>query len=180
MRDDAMERLLQWRLAAAESEAPLPPRAALLIELAQPWWETWPQRLRERIDRLQRMPATLGFAQETNAQPQRGHPVATLLALEDDVEAYAWVLYLSVRDGWLRLRFILQEPVPATPDSVEATLIADGETSAPFAGRATRAPNGEYRVDVELPAPLAEEWELLRAAERMPFRLVLTPHHESR
>lgn len=179
MRDDAMERLLQWRLAAAESEAPFPPRAALLLQSAQPWWERWPQRLRERIDRLQRMRATLGFAQETNSQPQRGHPVATLLALEHDVEAYAWVLYLRVRDGWLHLRFVLQEPVPATPGTVDATIIADRAMSAPIAGRATRAPNGEYRVDVELPAPLAEEWELLRAAERMPFRLILTPLHDA-
>ena len=33
--------LLRWRLARAEAEAP---RAARLLELSRPWWETLPER----------------------------------------------------------------------------------------------------------------------------------------
>ncbi len=175
MRDHSIEDLLRWRLAQAEAEAPPPPRASHLLELAQPWWETWPQRMRSRLERLHRMPATLGFAQEVTPPPLRGHPVATILALGEDVEAYAWVLYLSVRDGTLRMRFVLQDRAATNADVLDATIIADAGTQAPFSGRATRAPNDEYRIDVELPESLAQDWERLRVTDRMPFRLILCP-----
>lgn len=173
MQEHSIEGLLRWRLAQAEAEAPPPPRASRLLELAQPWWEAWPQRLRSRLEQLHRMPATLGFAQEVT--PPQGHPVAAILALGEDVEAYAWVLYLRVRDGTLRMRFVLHDRAATNAEALDATFIADAGTEAPFSGRATRAPNDEYRLDVELPASLADEWEALRVTDRMPFRLILSP-----
>jgi hypothetical protein len=37
----SIEQLLRWRLALAKEEAPPPPGAAQLLDLARPWWEQY-------------------------------------------------------------------------------------------------------------------------------------------
>jgi hypothetical protein len=174
----SIERLLRWRLALAAADAPPPPRAALLLQLARPWWEVWPHRMRARLEQLRRMPAALGYAMAAVPPAGRGHPVATILALGEDVEAYAQVHYFSVRDGQLRFRFMLDHPAATQTEQFEATFIADGDMPSPFAAPAHRAPNGEFRLDVELPDELASAWGTLRVTDPMPFRLILCPSPE--
>jgi hypothetical protein len=175
--DTSLEHLLRWRLALAEADAPPPPRAAQLLALAQPWWERWPNRLRVRMEQLRRMPAALGYAMSMERDERRGHPVATILALSEDLEAQVRVLYLSIQDGRLRLRFQLDRADVTDAEVLEATFLVEGD-SAPFAGHARRTPNGEYRLDVELPELHASAWSALTVTERMPFRLVLCPEDD--
>lgn len=177
MREPAIEQLLRWRLAEAEAEAPPPPAAAQLLALAQPWWERWPHRLRARMERLRRMPLALGYAMAPGREQRRGHPVATILALAEDVSAHARILYLSIQDERLRLRFSLDIADATTAHALEATFLMDDGTS-PFSGEAVRTPNGEYRMEVALPPEQARTWGALTVTDPMPFRLVLCPVSE--
>ena len=58
----SIEQLLRWRLARAEAEAPPAPRAARLLELSRPWWETWPERFAGVVARLGQMEVSYGHA----------------------------------------------------------------------------------------------------------------------
>ena len=176
--DETIIELLRWRLARAEADAPPAPRAARLLELARPWWETWPERFRELVGRLGQMQVAYGHAMSEPRRGRSGHAVPALIARGgggggDEHEASARVLYLAVRDGRLHLRIRLDAgPEPAEP-TFEATFIA-GEAAQPiFAARATLSVEHEYRVDAELPEEVAAEWARLKVTDRMPFRLIL-------
>jgi hypothetical protein len=175
--DPSIERLLRWRLARAEAEAPPAPRAARLLALARPWWETWPERFRSQVERLGRVPLAYGYAMAVSRRsPERsGHPVPALIARVEDVEAYARVLYLTVRDGRLRLRFEIDAAVGITDEAFDATFIEEGYERPLFSCHAALAQSGEYRLDAELPDQLAERWAPLKVTDRMPVRLILRP-----
>ena len=176
MTQSPIERLLKWRLAQAAATAPPPPRAALLLELARPWWEVWPERLQARLAHVRRMPVpAFGYAMVRTPNGHSAHPVPTILALAEDTEGYAWILYFSVRDGRLRLRFKLDDAAPVDAQALDVTFVADAPGEAPFTGQATLTPNGEYRLDAELPEEVAHAWRDLKVTDQMPFRLIVSP-----
>jgi hypothetical protein len=165
--------LLRWRLAHSERAAPPPPRAARLLELVRPWWETWPDRFRAQVERLGRIEVAYAYAMTDSTRSRSGHPVPTLISHADELETFARVLYLAVRDGRLRLRFQL-DAVPGKPeDAFEVTFISDSARPI-FSAYATASMN-EYRVDAELSEELAAGWEALKVTDRMPFRFLLRP-----
>jgi hypothetical protein len=174
--DETIIELLRWRLARAEADAPPAPRAARLLELARPWWDTWPERFGELVARLGQMQVAYGLAM---TEPRRGrnggHAVPALIARggDDEHEASARVLYLGVRGGRLHLRFRLDAgPQPAEP-TFEATFVAGDAAHPMLAARATLSVESEYRLDAELPDEVAAEWARLKVTDRMPFRLIL-------
>ena len=180
MSDDAsIERLLRWRLARAASEAPSAPSAAWLLALAEPA-PSWTEQLTELVRRVRAMPVALGFAQAGPLDARHGHPVPTLIAHSHGTETYSRVLYLAVRDGWLRLRFQLDAgalavgEVNAAP-RYDVTFVADAESAPLLSATADVSVDHEYRLDAPLPDALARAWAGLRAADPMPFRLVLRP-----
>jgi hypothetical protein len=180
----AVERILRWRIAQSEASAPPPPRATLLLALARPWWERWPERFRSRVERLAQMPLVYGFAMVTPGRDRRGHPVPVLLVQAEDREAYAHVLYFHVSDHDLRVRLELDFDAPhddpsGDPDAAYEATFVDGSSEQPLlVGRAVQSQNGQYRVEVTLPEELAHRWSVLKATDRMPFRLILRPERD--
>jgi hypothetical protein len=167
--------LLQWRSQRAEEDAPPPPSAARLLKLVEPWWEKWPDRFAASIRRLGSMQLAYGYAMSHPHQGHSGHPVAALIANEEDQqEAPARVLYISVRDGRLRLRFQLA-PVPRNDPSFEVTFVSETGLRPILSTYANLSGDDEYRVDVELPRDVAAAWESLKVTDPMPFRFILRP-----
>ena len=177
--DPSIERLLRWRLALAEAEAPPPPPAARLLALSRRWWETLPERVHAQLDRLRQMPLAFGYAMTGDERGRAGHPVPVLIAGEkdrdEDVEAYARVLYFRVREGRMRLQFQIEGEAERLDRAFEVTLVPELADEPVLLGRATWAESGAYRVDVDLPAEFARGWSALRVTDRMPFRLMLRP-----
>lgn len=182
--DPSVGALLRWRLARAEAEAPPPPSAAQLLALVRPWWEAWPARWQAAAERLGRAQVAYGHAMTASDARHGGYPVPALLVGEDgaavgDVDALVRVLYLSVRGGQLRLRFLLEAAAAPPGVDLEATFVGDdgGAAAAPsrpvLVARAARSVANEYRLDAELPDELARRWGALRVSDRMPFRLML-------
>ena len=170
-----IEQLLRWRLERAEAEAPLPPRAARLLEIARPWWEIWPERFEAYVRRLGAIQVSYGYAMADLQHGQSGHPVPTLISRDDEeLESPVRVLYMNVRDGRLRLRFQL-DPIPRLDPGFEVTFISEGALRPILSAHASLSVDGEYRLDVELPEDLAVSWESLRVTDRMPFRFILRP-----
>jgi len=169
----SVEQLLRWRAARAEAEAPPAPRAARLLELARPWWETLPERFQSLVERLGNIQIAYGHAMAEPVSARRsGHPVPTLIVRRaEELETSVCVLYLGVRDGRLRLRFQMERAIAPTANTFEATLIAEGVAilSAP----AVLSVDNEYRMDCELPENLARDWKELKVTDKMPFRLIL-------
>jgi hypothetical protein len=170
-----IERLLQWRMDQAESEAPPPPSALYLLRRARPWWEVAPERFAACVRRLAAVQVSYGFAMSELHHGHGGHPVPTIISHDDqDLEAPARVLYVSVRDGRLRLRFEL-DPVPRIERGYEVIFISEDEMKAVLSAQANLSVDGEYRLDAELPDELAKNWEALKVTDRMPFRFILRP-----
>src|SRR6267143_3310338 len=169
-----IEQLLRWRLALAEAQAPPTPRAARLLELARPWWELWPQQFQSVLGRLSNIQIVYGHAMAEQQQSRLGHPVpAVIVRSVEEVETCASVLYLSVRDGRLHLRFQLAA-APGQPEpTFDVTFVSDPGARALFSVPAARSVDNEYRVDVELSDDLAGVWKQLKVTDRMPFRLIL-------
>jgi hypothetical protein len=172
----SIEQLLRWRVALAETEAPPPPRAARLLELARPWWERYPRRFQSFLERVGKMEIAYGHAMAESRPACTVHPVPALIVRsEEQIEACAQVLYLSLRDGQLRLRFQLKGgPEPADP-GFEITFVSNMPARPLFSALATRSVDNEYRLDTELPPEIIEEWRHLRVTDRMPFRFILRP-----
>jgi len=171
-----IKEILQWRLARAEAEAPRPPRARQLFDMARPWWETWPERFKSLVERVGRIQIAYGHAMAEPGGHARGgpHPVPALLVRAcEEMETSVQVLYLSVRDGRLRLRFQLETPLRPAPESFEVTFICDKATHPALSAQAMLSVDNEYRIDAELPAELAQDMEPMKVTDRMPFRLIL-------
>lgn len=173
-KDVPVEQLLRWRLSQAEAEAPPAPRAARLLEMARPWWETWPEQFQSLVERLGKIQIAYGHAMSEPKQSRSGHPVPVMiLRAVEELEASARVLYLNVRDGRLRLRFQLETvPIPAE-SAYEVTIVSDATAKPLFSARASLAVGNEYRLDAELAEEIAKSWEQLKVTDRMPFRLIL-------
>ena len=169
-----IEELLRWRLARAEAEAPPPPRAAHLLELARPWWEVWPEQFRSLVERLGQVEVAYGHAMAKPGQCRTAHPVPTLIVRAgEEVHTSASVLYFSIGSGRLRLRFQIDPSHGQSEPAFEVTFIA-GPTAIPlFSSHATLSVENEYRLDTELPEKVAAEWEQIKVTDRMPFRLIL-------
>jgi hypothetical protein len=169
-----LEQLLHWRLERAEAEAPPAPRAARLLELARPWWETWPEKFQSLVERLGRIQIAYGHAMAEPSRGRSGHLVPALIGRAgEESEGCVRVLYFSVRDGKLRLRFHIETTLTPREPTFEATFISDTGARPLFCAPATHSVDSEYRVDVELSAELARDWEQLKVTDRMPFRVIL-------
>lgn len=171
----AVENLLRWRRERAESEAPPAPSAVHLMKLARPWWELLPERFAASVRRLSTIQLSYGYAMAHPPHGHSGHPVAALISGDDeDQESPARILYMSVRDGRLRLRFQLA-PVPRKDNGFEVTFVSESGLRPILSAYADLSGDHEYRVDVELPSELAAAWESLRVTDPMPFRFILRP-----
>jgi hypothetical protein len=174
--ETSIEQLLRWRVALAETEAPPPPRAARLLELARPWWERCPRRFQSFLERVGKMEIAYGHAMAESRQACIVHPVPALIVRSDEqIEACIQVLYLSVRDGQFRLRFQLKGVLEPADSSFEVTFVSNSPARPLFSALARRSVENEYRLDIEVSPEIAEEWENLKVTDRMPFRLILRP-----
>jgi hypothetical protein len=170
-----IEQLLRWRLERAESEAPPPPTGLQLLRRANPWWEIAPQRFAACVRRLSAIEVAYGYAMAEGQREQGGHPVPTLISHDDqDQEAPARVLYVSVRNGRLLLRFQL-DPVQRIERGYDVTFVSEEGMKPVLSARASLSIDGEYRLDTELPEDLAANWESLKVTDPMPFRFILRP-----
>jgi hypothetical protein len=174
-REIDVDQLLRWRLERAEAGAPIAPSAARLLEIVRPWWESWPERFESHVRRLRAIRVSYGYAMSDLHHGHTGYPVPTLITRGDEeLEAPARVLYMTVRDGRLRLRFQI-DPVPTPDRSFEVTFLSEAGLRPILSANAELSVDGEYRLDVELPEELATTWELLRVTDQMPFRFILRP-----
>jgi hypothetical protein len=176
--DPHIERLLRWRLARAEAAAPPPPRALHLLALARPWWETWPERFQAHAQRLMTVQqVAYGHAMTAAGEIGRdrtGHPVpALVIHVVEEYETSARVLYLSIRDGRLRLRFHLDAGPARAERAFEVTFVSDDVPKPLFSASATSSMASEYRLDAELPPDLVRSWANVKVTDRMPFRFIL-------
>ena len=169
-----IQELLRWRLARAEAEAPPAPRAARLLELARPWWEIWPEEFRSLVERLGQAPIAYGHAMAEPGQSRTAHPVpAVIVRAGEELSAFASVLYFSIGNGRLRLRFQIS-PAHEQPDPAFEVIFIAAATAVPlFSSHATLAVENEYRLDAELPEKIAAQWGQMKVTDRMPFRLIL-------
>jgi hypothetical protein len=169
-----VEQVLLWRFTQAQHDAPPPPRAAKLLELSRPWWETWPEQFQGLAERLGKVRVADGHALAEPRQVRGGYPVPALIVCGGkESESSARVVYLNIRDGRLRLRFQLNDDDTPISETFEATLVSDKTAKPLLSATASLAVDHEYRMDTELPAELASEWEPLKVIDRMPFRFIL-------
>lgn len=169
-----VEQLLRWRLAQAETEAPPAPRGTRLLDLARPWWESWPERFQTLVERLSQIQIAYGHAMTDPRRSPGGYPVPALIVRPaEELETSVRVLYFAVRDGWLRLRFHLGGMPGPTQASFDVTFVADQPARALLSAQATLSMESEYRIDAELADELARDWASLKVTDRMSFRLIL-------
>src|SRR5215467_10680571 len=92
-----VQELLRWRLARAEDEAPPAPRAARLLELARPWWDTWPERFQKLVERLGELEVAYGHAMAETRRPSTEPLVpAIVVRTATETETSARLLYLRI------------------------------------------------------------------------------------
>jgi hypothetical protein len=171
-----IEQLLRWRLVRAEEDAPPAPRAARLLELARPWWETWPERFQSVMDRLTRIQIAYGHAMAEPRPSRSGHPVPALIVhTVEEVETHVRVLYLNVRNGQLHFRFQLEAAPDHAEQEFEVTFVSDPAARPLFSARAARSVGSEYRLSSDISEEVARDWERLKVTDQMPFRMILHP-----
>ncbi len=171
-----VEQLLRWRLAQAEATAPPAPRAARLLELARPWWETWPAGFEALAAQLSSTHSAYGHAMTSAPGERASFPVPVVIATaQADYPASARVLFVSVGEGRLRLRFELSAGAAPEAATFDATFVGEGRSTPLFDATAVRSVGNEYRIEAELPSDLPASWMELKATDRMPFRLILRP-----
>ena len=174
-RDFDIEQLLRWRLERAESDAPPPPKGLELLRRARPWWEVAPERFAASVRRLGAIEVSYGYAMSELQHGHGGHPVPALINDDgEELESPVRVLYVSIRDGRLRLRFQL-DPIPRIEPGYDVTFVSEVGQRPVLFGYASLSVDGEYRLDTELPDELATTWQSLKVTDRMPFRFILRP-----
>jgi len=174
-RDFDIEQLLRWRLERAESDAPPPPKGLELLRRARPWWEVAPERFAASVRRLGAIEVSYGYAMSELQHGHGGHPVPALINDDgEELESPVRVLYVSIRDGRLRLRFQL-DPIPRIEPGYDVTFVSEVGQQPVLFGYASLSVDGEYRLDTELPGELATTWQSLKVTDRMPFRFILRP-----
>ena len=170
-----VEQLLRWRLAKAEAEAPPAPRAARLLELARPWWETWPERFQALVQRLGQLEITYGHAMAESRRAKGEYLVPALIFRNaEEMETTARLLYFNVRDHQMRLRFQLSA-TPECPEKTYEVTFVCRESSKAFSAPAALSMGSEYSLAASIPEDLAVRWERLKVTDEMPFRLILRP-----
>jgi len=174
-REFDIEQLLLWRLERAESDAPPPPKGLELLRRARPWWEVAPERFAASVRRLGAIQISYGYAMSELQHGHGGHPVPALINHDgEELESPVRVLYVSIRDGRLRLRFQL-DPIPRIESGYDVTFVSEAGLRPVLFGYASLSVDGEYRLDTELPDELATTWQSLKVTDRMPFRFILRP-----
>ena len=174
-REFDIEQLLLWRLERAESDAPPPPKGLELLRRARPWWEVAPERFAASVRRLGAIQISYGYAMSELQHGHGGHPVPALINHDgEELESPVRVLYVSIRDGRLRLRFQL-DPIPRIESGYDVTFVSESGLQPVLFGYASLSVDGEYRLDTELPDELATTWQSLKVTDRMPFRFILRP-----
>ncbi len=178
--EPTIEQLLRWRAAHAEAEAPPAPRAALLLELARPWWQRCPEKFAVLVAGFDEIQARFGHAMETDAGRGGSFPVPAVISRTNvETSLLADILFLHFRGRTLRLRFQLQ-PMPELPEpNLDVTFVATDSPRAMFSAPASLSPGGDYRLEIELSIEVAQAWAHLRVTDRMPFRFVLRPADEA-
>jgi len=174
----SIEELLRWRLECALAEAPPAPRAARLLALARPWWETVPERFRDLLAQVEALQPAIGHAMTDAHRSGTSHPVPVVIARgsnDDDFATVAHVLFIQVRNGMVRLRFQLQGGADSGATAYDATFVSSLAGHAPFEATAIRSVDHEYRVESEISPALEPSWSRLRVTDPMPFRLILRP-----
>ena len=155
-------------------EAPPPPKASRLLEMARPWWETWPARFQELSERLGRMQVAYGHAMAATQRSRRGHRVAAIIVgMGGDRDCTAQVLYFELRDDCLKFRFLLDAPAKLAGSSFEVTFVSTDSSLALFSASGTLSVNCEYSVTVAVPGQVAIRWKSLTVTDVMPFSLIL-------
>ena len=168
-----IEQLLRWRLAQAEAAAPPAPRGRRLLEAARPWWETRPEQFQTLAKQLGRIHIVQSHAKTKPKASNGRYPIPVLMIHRvEKVETFAHIIYLSVRNGSLSLRLRLKTLAPKSSQGFEVTFI-NSQLRPLFSAIAISLKNKEYRLDVELPEPLARDWEQLKVKDQMPFRLMI-------
>jgi len=171
-----VEQLLRWRLARAEAEAPPAPRGAQLLELARPWWETWPERFQTLVGRLSQLDVAYGHAMADPRRTSVEHPVPVMIVRDSsETESSARVLYFNVRGEQLRLRFQLNASPDISDPAYEATFVSRSTSKPLFSSSAQRSANGDYSLTEGLSGELVDKWSSLKVTDEMPFRLILRP-----
>ena len=168
-----VKELLQWRLNQAEAEAPPAPSGARLLELARPWWETWPERFQSLVNRLSKIQIAYGHAMADRRRSRNGYPVPALLVRAgQELETSARVLYLNVRGGQMRLRFQVDALPEECREALDTTFVCIRSEGPVLVAPAVWSVGNEYRIEVSLPEELGRSWEQLKVTDRMPFRLI--------
>jgi hypothetical protein len=168
------ESVLHWRLARAGLQAPPAPSSSRLIELLRPWWEVWPEKLASFCDQLAQMRVTIGHAAVSTYSGSVTVPVPTVFV--DDrgqTGTVANIVYFSLRDQTLRLRFQVETTATDAESDLELTLISVADSRPLVSALASPVAVAEYRFEVELPSELVEQWASLKGSDRMPFALIL-------
>ena len=169
----AIKQLLHWQLARAKGAATPAPSARRLLEAARPWWETQPEQFKAWAERLGRIQIASGDAKAKPKASSAGHLVPVLIVHRaKTVETSGRIIYLNVRDGRIRLRLNMDTVILNSLQGIEVTFV-DSQLRPLLSAAATSLRNQEYHLDIELPEPLAREWERLKAKDRMPFRLIV-------
>src|ERR1041385_6862456 len=169
-----LEQLLRWRLSQAEAEAPPAPRAARLLALTRPWWDTWPEQFRSVVERLGRVEIACGHAMAEPRPTRGGHPVpALVIRTTEELETSVHVLYLNVCNGRLRLRFQVDAALGQEQKLLDVSFVCHASQRPVVCASASRSVENEFRIDTALPEELARNWGTLKVTDRMPFRLIL-------
>lgn len=168
-----VKELLRWRFQLAKSEAPPPPSAAQLLDLAPDWWEERPNEFQSLIAKLSRIQSAEN-QQIAKSSPGRSQPIPALVVSgRKKFENSLRVQQFHVRDGKLSFCFRMDTDLPAMGSTIEVTFISDIAPRPLFCALAAISAPGKWCINSELPANLAQAWKQLNPTDRMPFRLIL-------
>lgn len=165
---------LERQQSHAALDAPPAPRGFELLDRVRPWWERWPERFRALAEPLAAMEVHYGRAASGDDPKREGYPVPTVIVrTQAEDRGLARILYFSIADRRLRLRFQMGPDDAVPPENAEVTFV-DAASSRPlFAVALEPASGGRFRVEAELTSELAEAWKAFKVTDRMPFHLII-------
>jgi hypothetical protein len=121
-----------------------------------------------------------GHAMAESRRVRGEHLVPALIVrTAAETETSARVLYFSVRDGQLRLRFQLSASYDYSEPAYEATFVCRTSSQPLFSAPAALSTTSEYSLAERLSDDLATKWDMLKVTDEMPFRLILRPLESS-
>jgi hypothetical protein len=110
---------------------------------------------------------------EARRAPSEHLVPALILHAAAEIETSARILYFSLRNGHLHLRFQLGPANDRSEPPYDATFVCRATSQPIFSAAAERSANGEYSLAHTLSEELAAKWAPLRVTDEMPFRLIL-------